>query len=332
MLPSPGHDPSGAPPFEATGARLSGLSQKRPLVSVIIPVFNRAKTLAAALGSVAEQTFPDWEAVVVDDGSSDESAAVALRIGHPGKVRVVRHKRNQGPSAARNSGILAARGRYVSFLDSDDSWHPEKLSRQLALVEADPNPDMVFCATQTRVCRGGGRVRVLPKRAPFSDEPWCEFLYVNGGFAQTNSFFLSRDLAMKVGFRPSVLQHEDHLFFLDAGAHGARYRLITEPLSNWNNDSRTDRMGLAADFERSCRYLEEANGLLTDKARLAFKVRYLGPGLFKQSPLGAMKLFRKASTNGAVLRRHLLAVSLRCVLPAPAVTTLKRLLMGANWL
>lgn len=316
----------------AGGDQASDPSEKPPLVSVIVPVLNRAKSLPAALRSIAGQTFSDWEAVVVDDGSSDDSAEVALRAGPPGKVRVVRHARNQGPSAARNSGILAARGRYVAFLDSDDSWHPDKLRRQLDLVEADANPDMVLCATQTRVFRGSGRVLVLPQRAPFPDEPWSEFLYVNGGFAQTNSFFLSRQLAMKVGFRPSVLQHEDHLFFLDLGAHGAHYRLLTEPLSNWNNDSRLDRMGLAAHFERSCGFLDEADGLITEKARLAFEVRYLGPRLFKKSPLKAIKLFRRASRDGAVRPRHLLAVWVRCVLPAPVVAILKRLLLHANWL
>ena len=132
------------------------LSYKLPLVSVIIPVFNREKALATALRSVADQSFPDWEVIVVDDCSSDNSAEVALRIGQQGKVRVIRHENNLGSSAARNTGILAARGRFVSFLDSDDSWHPEKLRRQVELTQADSNPDMVFCVTQTYVFRGGG--------------------------------------------------------------------------------------------------------------------------------------------------------------------------------
>ena len=159
----------------AGGGQVPDLSQDPPLVSVIIPVLNRAKSLAVALRSLAEQTFPDWEAVVVDDGSSDESAEVALRAGPPGKVRLVRHQRNQGPSAARNSGILAARGRYVSFLDSDDSWHPEKLSRQLELVQADSNPNMVFCVTQTRILgreRGDAYCRSEP---PFPTNPGPSF-------------------------------------------------------------------------------------------------------------------------------------------------------------
>jgi glycosyltransferase involved in cell wall biosynthesis len=304
----------------------SYLLQRRPLVSVIMPVFNRAKSLAVALRSVAEQTFLDWEVIVVDDGSSDESAEVALQGGQPGKVRVIRHERNLGSSAARNSGMLAARGRYVSFLDSDDSWHPEKLSRQVESVEADSNPNTVFCATQTLILREGKRVRVLPERAPFPGEPWSEFLYVSGGFAQTNSFFLSRDLAMKVGFRSGVQPHEDHFFFLESGAHGARYRLIAEPLSNWNDDSRADRISLVAHSERGRRYLDEAGGLITKKARLAYEFRHLGPLLFRKNPLQAIRLFRRASADGAVLHRHLVAVLARCVLPPQAVAILRQML------
>lgn len=308
----------------STYTELSGPDQLqgRPLVSVIIPVFNRPKSLTSALRSVFAQTFPDWELVVVDDASSDESAEVALRIGHPGRIRVIRHDRNQGPSAARNTGVLAARGRYVSFLDSDDSWHPEKLRRQFELVEADSDPSMVFCVTQTVTFREGRRVHVSPGRAPFEGEPWSEFLYVNGGCAQTNSFFLSRELALKVGFQPP---HEDHLFFLKAGALGARYRLVAEPLSNWNDDLRADRLSHRANLLQSLAYLKQTDGLMTEKARLAFEVRVLGPLLLKRSPVQAMKLFRRALEEGAVLHRHLLSVSARCVLPTPAVAMLRRM-------
>jgi len=300
----------------------SGEFRERPLVSVIIPVFNRPKSLTVALRSVFAQTFSDWEVIVVDDASSDDSAEVGLQIGPPGKVRVIRHKRNQGPSAARNTGVLAARGRYVSFLDSDDSWHPEKLRRQIEMVEADSDPSMVFCVTQTVTFREGSRVRVSPERAPFEGEPWSEFLYVNGGCAQTNSFLLSRELALRIGFQPP---HEDHLFFLKAGALGARYRLVTEPLSNWNDDLRADRLTHCANLLQSLSYLKEADGLLTEKARLAFEVRILGPLLLKSSPVQAMKLFKTALEKGAVLHRHLLSVWARSFLPTPAVAKLRRI-------
>jgi glycosyltransferase involved in cell wall biosynthesis len=298
------------------------LRTAKPLVSVIIPVFNRPKELASALRSVSAQTFSDWEVIVVDDASSDASSEVAFQVGPAGKVRVIRHEKNEGPSTARNSGISAARGRYVSFLDSDDSWHPEKLRKQVEMVEAEPDPDMVFCATQTVVYRDGRRVRVAPKREPLAGEPWSEFLYVNGGSAQTNSFLLSRELAMKIGFQPP---HEDHLFFLTAGALGARYRLVAEPLSNWNDDRRADRLSLDESLKRSRTYLNDARGMMTERARLAFEVRHLGPMLLKDSPIQTIKLFNRAVIEGAVLRRHLLGVCTRCLFPPPAVAVLRRI-------
>jgi len=314
------------PAADAPCDSATDLADKRPLVSVIIPVFNREKSLATALRSVADQTFADWEVVVVDDCSSDNSAEVALRVGQPGKVRVVRHESNLGSSAARNTGILAARGRYVSFLDSDDSWHPEKLGRQVELTQADSNPDMVLCVTQTSVIRGGGRAGVLPKRAPLPKEPWSEFLYMKAGFAQSNTFFLSRELAMRVGFRSKEPPHEDHLFFLDLGALGARYQLVPEPLSNWNDDLRPDRLCLGNTLERSRRYLDEAGSLMTDQARLAFQVRVLGPLLLKENPHEAVKVFREAVRIGAVRRHHLLFVVARWALPASTVGLLRRMI------
>ena len=104
-----------------------------PTVSVIVPVFNRQDVLPRALDSVLAQTYDDYELIVVDDGSA---TLVNVTIQQPG-IRVVRHETNLGAAAARNTGVGAARGRYVAFLDSDDTWHPEKLARQVAFMEAD---------------------------------------------------------------------------------------------------------------------------------------------------------------------------------------------------
>lgn len=105
-----------------------------PTVSVIIPTYNRANPLQRTLDSVLEQTYDDLEAIVVDDASTDETAAVMESYDDP-RVTFVQHETNEGGSAARNTGIEHAAGEYVAFLDSDDEWRPRKLERQVDLLE-----------------------------------------------------------------------------------------------------------------------------------------------------------------------------------------------------
>ncbi len=107
-----------------------------PEVSVIIPTYNRARYVTKAIDSVLAQTCPDHEIIVVDDGSTDDTQAVLQP--YASRIRILTQK-NSGPSAARNAGIQAARGRWIAFLDSDDEWLPGKLAAQLADLEKRPD-------------------------------------------------------------------------------------------------------------------------------------------------------------------------------------------------
>lgn len=111
------------------------------LISIIIPVYNRARYLAEAIESVLAQTYRPIEIIVVDDGSTDGTADVARRFSET--VRYF-YQSNSGCSAARNKGIENTLGSFFSFLDSDDLWVEEKLSRQMAVFDSDENLDMVF--------------------------------------------------------------------------------------------------------------------------------------------------------------------------------------------
>ncbi|MEM6486654.1 MAG: glycosyltransferase family 2 protein [Pseudomonadota bacterium] len=115
-----------------------------PAISVVIPAYNRESLLPRALESVLQQTLTDFEIIVVDDASTDGTHAVASRYADDSRVRVVRQPQNGGAAAARNRGIVEARGRYVAFQDSDDRWFPEKLERQVALMQARQVP-VCFC-------------------------------------------------------------------------------------------------------------------------------------------------------------------------------------------
>jgi glycosyltransferase involved in cell wall biosynthesis len=106
-----------------------------PFISVIIPTYNRADLLREALASIASQEFRDFETIVVDDGSKDDTGKVAQGCGFP--VRFHRQE-NQGPGAARNAGIGLARGQYVAFLDSDDTWFPWTLELFYRAIASGP--------------------------------------------------------------------------------------------------------------------------------------------------------------------------------------------------
>lgn len=114
-----------------------------PVVSVVIPMYNRASTIGESVASVLRQTYTDFEVIVVDDGSTDESVQVVESIDDP-RMRLVRADRNRGAAGARNLGSVAATGTWVAFQDSDDEWLPRKLERQLAVLETS-GADAVYC-------------------------------------------------------------------------------------------------------------------------------------------------------------------------------------------
>lgn len=154
-----------------------------PKVSVIIPTFNRAHILARAIASVLEQTDANLELIVVDDGSSDDTAALIKTFVDP-RLRYVQQPRNLGVSAARNRGIAEARGEWLAFLDSDDLWLPQKLERQFAALSG------VDCvASYCGLLRIDGQNETrIPHRADglnSGTKPWPSLLMDGLWFSQT---------------------------------------------------------------------------------------------------------------------------------------------------
>ena len=109
----------------------------RPFVTVVITAFNRADTIGRAVASVQAQSYDNWEILVVDDASTDNIAAVVAALAEP-RLRMVRNETNRGIGGAKNVGIAHGKGSHIAFLDSDDEWLPDKLTRQLAIMAAEP--------------------------------------------------------------------------------------------------------------------------------------------------------------------------------------------------
>jgi glycosyltransferase involved in cell wall biosynthesis len=148
-------------------SRKDTVTAGEPLISVIIPVYNRAHLIGRAIGSVLAQTYRNFEIVVVDDASTDDLAGVLSRLA-PAQLRRVVHPRNRGAAAARNTGISATAGEYVAFLDSDDTWYPQKLAAQVTTMR-DQSPDVAGTVCAYDCVRTGRPPRcVVPSWTPLT--------------------------------------------------------------------------------------------------------------------------------------------------------------------
>ncbi len=135
-----------------------------PRVSVVVPTFNRAGALCEAVESALAQSYQDFEIIVVDDGSTDDTPRIVReRFGRDPRVRCLRRP-NGGPAAARNDGIRQARGDLVAFLDSDDLWRPDKLRLQVEQLDGRPEAALSFCDALTEGGRPGAGTRFQGKR------------------------------------------------------------------------------------------------------------------------------------------------------------------------
>ena len=131
-----------------------------PTVSVVIPTYNHGRYIAEALDSVLAQTYKDYEVIVVDDGSTDNTREVVEAYG--ASIRYI-YQQNQRMSAARNAGIRSANGEYIAFLDSDDIWLPEKLEKQMEVFSTYPNLALVSCGALI-VDMDGNLMRKIEKK------------------------------------------------------------------------------------------------------------------------------------------------------------------------
>jgi glycosyltransferase involved in cell wall biosynthesis len=125
-----------------------------PVVSVVLPTYNRAPLLGRSIRSVLGQGYTDFELIVVDDGSTDETSAVVSGFRDP-RISYLRLSRNTGAGAARNAGIRASKGKFIAFQDSDDEWLPSKLARQMAAFGRGPDGLGVVYSDMQRVWGDG---------------------------------------------------------------------------------------------------------------------------------------------------------------------------------
>ncbi|MDD5634411.1 MAG: glycosyltransferase family 2 protein [Candidatus Omnitrophica bacterium] len=206
-----------------------------PLVSVVMPTYNRAGTIERAVKSVLLQTYKNCELIIVDDGSKDDTENIVARFKSE-KVKYFKNDRNRGVVYTRNFGIKEARGEYVAFLDSDDEWFAEKIEKQLNKALEIEKPLFVFC---NGYCEG-------------TEKKYAWDLNINSTFLTYNEkvhplkqsvpppscWFISRDVFEKIGlFDGNLYTWEDPDLVLRMFLGGINIYFLNELLLEWHKSS-----------------------------------------------------------------------------------------------
>ncbi|MDY0013830.1 MAG: glycosyltransferase family A protein [Rhodocyclaceae bacterium] len=272
-----------------------------PTVSVVIPAYNAAWCVARAIDSVLAQGFQDLELIVVNDGSTDDTSKVLA--GYGAALKTIEQP-NGGLSNARNSGIQAARGRYVALLDADDWWLPGKLAGQVALMEACPA--LVFCSTSAKLeAPDGTRLGEWRGRnAPLST---LEAIFAENAFVagSGSAVLVRRDALIQAGgFDETLRSLEDIDMWMRLAAIGG-YACLDEPLAVIlkRPDSMSGNLAVMRDAAR--RVMRKNRHLLPPAKRGAF---------WRQAYAGMLSDYAKwawrSGQRRAALRDVTLALSL----------------------
>jgi len=200
---------------------------KAPVVSVIIICYNYGKYLSEAIQSIVDQTYTDWECIVIDDGSTDNTKKIATEFAFRDARIFYIHQQNSGPSAARNTGLRVAKGEYVQFLDADDYIHPKKIEEQVVFLRNNPDVDLVY-----------GDV-ITFKDIANEERFFYEFKYatkqVSGGEAilkelvwdsvfLINTFVVKKSLLERLAyFDEDISRHEDWILWNKMALSGANF-------------------------------------------------------------------------------------------------------------
>jgi glycosyltransferase involved in cell wall biosynthesis len=230
-----------------------------PLFSIIIPTYNRAEFLQQTLESVWRQTFNDYEVIVVDDGSTDETAAYLSQISDRISIQT---QRNAGPGVARNKGVESARGEYLAFLDSDDVWFSWTLETVAELIAKHDRPALV--SAKLVAFREPAELDSV-KQTEIKAEIFSDYFASSDRdcFVGAGMTFVRRDKFLEAGgFTPREINLEDHDLILRLGTAAGFVRILEPATLGWRrHDASTADRSLRS--FAGCRHLieNEQNGL-----------------------------------------------------------------------
>ncbi|WP_203332308.1 glycosyltransferase family 2 protein [Planococcus beigongshangi] len=248
------------------------MNSSAPAVSVVIPTYNRAQFIERTINSVLQQTFGDFEIIVVDDASNDNTEEVVKNI-NDSRIRYVRLPNNTNGTRPRNYGIELSTGKFIAFLDSDDEWMPEKLEKQLNFILASVKGiDNIMCFTG--LVLDDEFSRITKRNKPYiNGMDIMSYIFLGGNTVQTSTYMVSSSLAKAVKFDSDLRKHQDWDFCLRLRNNRAEFLYLDECLSIWHVGNRKDRLSNAnSNGNSSLEWLESKKGQLSLSTQSIFQL------------------------------------------------------------
>ena len=274
-----------------------------PAVSVVIPLFQRAHLLERTVSSVLNQTFQDYEIIIVDDGSTDDPASVLERFSDP-RIRYFLFE-NAGVGTARNRGIDLARGKYVAFLDSDDQFLPHHLQEMHNLVIGQED-----CIGYTQVIADrGDNIKLLkPPRGLLPNESVAEYLMCGRGFIQTSTIMMKTEIAKGTRYRADTSFGDDTDFAVRLSLAGYRFVMAERPGVIWSDSPDPSRLSASLSDRDRMTWLTELRPRISGRAYRGYLGWHVAKGVGATSPWWACYLYLNAAIRGCYAPRLALLV------------------------
>jgi len=255
--------------------------------SIIIPVYNRDVTLRRALDSLCQQTFPYFEAIIVDDGSNPEFGdrihELVAALNDP-RFSVIRYQQNRNGAYARNRGIDAACGEFICFLDSDDEWLPEKLARIDQVLHQEPHWQVIH-HPYLNVINGECSAQ-FPRVARRNNESVAEYSFCTNriGGVQSSCLIVERELAKRIRFNDELQGHQDWDFALRLGAKTSKFLFIDHALTLRHvAEANAGMVSNSLDYSYSLAFLRDYQPYFSLRAQAGFAAHVLLPKKMKAS-------------------------------------------------
>ncbi len=246
-------------------------NRELPLVSVVIPTYNRINTLPVSVNSVLNQTYENLELIIMDDGSTDGTEEYVNSIADS-RVRYRRAEKNMGPSAARNKGAELAKGKYLAFQDSDDEWMPDKLEKQMKIILENGDVSLVY--SEFGFYRGEELIIIIPsKKIPDEEKHGDIFPYLLlYPLISTQTMVMETNAFIETGgFNEYLKSYEDFEFSLRF-AKNHKIGFVAEPLVKVNNSPNSVNQRLGERIRTQFYMVREMLDSLRERNLLEYKL------------------------------------------------------------